>query len=341
MCMASLENKIKGKARELGYEECGIIEAGIFEEFLTQLNTRSELFPHAGWFYDNLRKLAMPKKQIDWAESIIVCVRRYDKYKIPEGLEGIIGKVFLVDGRLSYSQEYKNNCIFEQFLQELGFRTAQNVVPARWSAVKAGLGKFRHNNFLYTKHGSWVWMDTWVIDKQLEYEPKVETQKFSCPEGCQKCVKACPTGALSAPLTMDATKCIACSTFRPQLEVAENLLDKMGTWLYGCDICQNVCPANKKTWQDNESKFPEPLALQDFITLEKIFNMDEETYKTKIQPRFWYIGQEDLWFWRYKAIRAMANDDAEKYHGYFMQALKDSNEAVKKMARWALESRKK
>ncbi len=334
--MVSLENTIKSKARQLGYEACGIIAAGIFEEFLLQLDTRSELFPHAKWFYENLRKLAIPQEQINWAKSIVVCVRRYDKYKIPDGLDRFIGKVFLCDGRLNYSQEYKNNAAFEEFLQQLGFRTMPNVVPARWAAVKAGLGKFRNNNFLYSEQGSWVWVDTWVVDKELEYQQAVTSHQFSCPKGCQECIKACPTGALSAPLTMDATQCIACSTFRPELKVAESLLGKMGTWLYGCDICQNVCPANAKTWQVTEAYFEEPFSLRDVITLENIFSMDEITYRTKIQPRFWYIDAKDSWYWQCKAIRAMANEDVRKYHTYFLQALNDSNEEVQKMARWAL-----
>ena len=334
--MSSLENTIKVKARQLGYEACGIIAAGIFEEFLMQLNTRSEIFPHAKWFYENLRKLAIPQEQIDWAKSIVVCVRRYDKYKIPDGLDRFIGKVFLCDGRLDYSQEYKNNAAFEEFLQQLGFRTMPNVVPARWAAVKAGLGKFRNNNFIYREQGSWVWVDTWVVDKELEYQQEMTTYQFPCPEGCQECIKACPTGALSAPLTMDATKCIACSTFRPGLKVVESSLRKMGTWLYGCDMCQNVCPANAKTWQVTEDYFEDPLSLRDLITLENIFSMDEITYRTKVQPRFWYINAEDGWFWKCKVIRAMANEDVQKYHAYFLQALNDPNEEVKKMARWAL-----
>ncbi len=335
--MATLETTIKAKAEQLGYEACGIISADGFEEFVRQLNTRSALFPHAKAFYENLRKLAIPKEQIDWAKSVIVCVRRYDKYKISDELERFIGKVFLCDGRLKYSQEYKNNLAFEEFLQQLGFRTMTNAVPARWAAVKAGLGKFRNNNFLYRETGSWNWVDTWVVDKELEYEQEGDSSQYSCPKGCQKCIKACPTGALSAPLTMDATKCIACSTFRPELKIDESLFGKMGTWLYGCDICQNVCPANAGTWKDNEVCFEEPLFLQNLITLENLFSMDEETYRTKIQPRFWYINAEDRWFWKCKAIRAMANEDAQKYHEYFVQALDDPNEEVRKMACWALQ----
>ncbi len=335
--MGSLEDRIKAKAKESGYAGCGIIAAESFGEFLTGLDTRSSLFPHSGPFYDRLRRLAEPKEGLEWAKSIIVCLRRYDRYKIPEGLDRFIGKVYLVDGRLSHSREYAESTAFERFLSELGFRTAPNAVPARWSAVRAGLGKFRNNNFVYTERGSWNWFDTWVVDKKLEYEKPAESARFACPEGCDKCVKACPTAALSAPLTMDATRCIAYLSFAPGSFPAENLRNQMGTWLYGCDVCQNVCPANAKTWQGNEDYFPEPWPLPDLLTLENLVSMDEETYRAKLQPRFWYIGEDAAGQWKCNALRAMANTDAPKYRNFFTAALENPDENVRKMAGWALD----
>lgn len=337
----SIERKIKARAKALSYESCGIIEASAFNEFLDQLDTRSNLFPHSGRFYDRLRRLITPKENVDWAQSIVVCLRRYDKYRIPDGLDHLIGKVYLVDGRLPYSKERAGNLAFEQFLQELGFRTAQNVVPARWSAVRAGLGRFRNNNFVYTDHGSWNWIETWVVDKPLEYETPNDNPRVACPEGCDECVKACPTAALSAPFTMDATSCIAYMSFTSGFFPPENLRHKMGTWLYGCDICQNVCPVNRKTWQGNSDYFPEPLPLQDVITLEAVFSMDETTYLEKVQPRFWYLGKNDIAHWKYNAIRAMANENAPKYQKYFHQALTDPNDNVRNAAKWALDQVKK
>jgi epoxyqueuosine reductase len=227
-------------------------------------------------------------------------LRRYDKYVVPDGVEQFVAKAFLFDGRVSHSREYAGNVQFEQFLQELGFQTAQVLLPARWAAVKAGLGKFRNNNFLYTRQGSWNWIDTWVVDKQLEYEKPVDSARYPCPADCNRCVKACPTGALSAPLTMDASRCIAYLLFSLEALPPENLWQKMGTCIYGCDICQNVCPVN--TWQ-GKADFPEPSPLEEMIDLEKIFFMDEETYRTKLQPRFWYIGKDNFWQWKCNAIR--------------------------------------
>lgn len=334
--MKKLEAAIKAKAIEVGYEACGIIEAASFEKFLAGLEERSALFHHSAPFYENLkgRVISNPKDTFPWAQSIIVCLRRYDKYEVRADLEQLVAKVFLFDGRVSYSPEYAGNAAFGQFLQERGFQTAQVLLPARWAAVRAGLGKFRNNNFLYTQQRSWNWIDTWLVDKQLEYEKPVDNARYNCPADCNKCVKACPTGALSAPLTMDATRCIAYLSFNasPSLP-AEDLRENMGTYIYGCDACQDACPINN--WQGKEA-FPEPVPLEDMINLETLFSMDEETYRTKLQPRFWYISQDDFWQWRCNVIRAMANENPAKYIQYFKQALDDPHEQIRQMAQWAL-----
>lgn len=340
--MGDMENKIKAKALDLGYDACGIIEAEFFGEFLAELDRRSALFPKARPFYNGLRQLAGPMESVNWAKSIVVCRRRYDdKYQLSGGLERYIGKVFLVDGRLSYSREYAGNVAFGSFLQEQGLRIAQNVVPARWSAVRAGLGKFRDNNFVYTERGSWNWFDTWVVDKELEYEPPVTKPRLSCSESCGKCIKACPTGALSSPLTMDASKCIAYLSFKPDVFPAADLREKMGTWLYGCDICQDVCPANARTWQDNEDRFPDPVSLESIATPEAVITMDVATFLDVLQPRFWYISKNDIWQWKVNAIRALANMESVKYQEQFSLFLDDSDERVREMASWALAKSRK
>lgn len=334
--MADLASAIKAKAKEIGYDDCGIIEATTFDEFLSQIDKRTELFPHSAQFYDRYKGLGNLGGDADWAKSIIVCLHNYNKYKIPDGPARFIAKAYLFDGRLSSSKEGKARLAFEQYLTDLGLRTKTNAVPARWAAVKAGLAKFRNNNFIYTKHGSWNYVDAWVVDKEMTYEPPIESGRLQCPEGCSKCIDSCPTAALSAPLTMDATRCVTFVTALHELPHTKSLRDKMGTWMYGCDNCQDVCPANANTWQSEET-FDEAWPLEELITHEALFSMDEETFLTKIQPRFWYIDKDSIWKWKCNAIRAMANDDAAKYKDCFRQALTDANENVREMAQWAIE----
>lgn len=335
--MGTWEEAIKAKARELGYDGCGIIAAAPFQEFLAGVERRARLFPHAVPFYDKLeaRVASQPQAVVPWARSIVVCLRRYDKYKLQPQLDQLVGKYYLFDGRLPYSPEYAAQADFEQFLTDSGFRIARERLPLRWAAVKAGLGKFRNNNFVYTAQGSWHWIDAWLVDKPLAYDQPGGDSRFSCPPNCNKCIQACPTGALTAPLTMDATRCIAHLTFSEWDALPpEDVRKSMGTYLYGCDECQNACPMNK-AWQGKE-EFVEPVALDSLLELETLLAMDEVTYRNVLQPRFWYIAQEDFWQWRCNIIRAMANKDSKAYAPYFTKALEDPDARVRQMAEWAL-----
>lgn len=165
-----ISTKVKKKAYELGYDLCGIIKANTFKEYIDYLNIRVEKFPQSIHLYESLYSLANPLEKADWGKSIIVCVRRYNKYKIPQNLDKLFGKMYLFDGRLSCSKEYSTIKLFDEYLKEQGMKSYRDGVTARWAAVKAGLGHFRKNNFVYTKFGSWVYIDTWIVDFEMEYD---------------------------------------------------------------------------------------------------------------------------------------------------------------------------
>ena len=324
---------IKERAYELGYDLCGVIGAGAVKEYSTYLDRRIERFPQSRHLYEKLYDLASPETKADWAKSIIVCVRRYNKYEIPPGTDKYFGKVYLFDGRLPYSEEYENVLLFQEYLKDSGVSFLKDSAAARWAAVKAGLGRFGKNNFLYTKYGSWVWIDTWTVDVELKYDAPAARLE-ACPKDCRKCIDACPTGALSEPFAMDRGICIAQLSFFSSGLPSDRLKDQMGTWLYGCDICQDVCPKNKGKWTEGR-EFPGLGAMAELLSPENIARMDEKTFLSQIQPRFWYIGTEGFWLWKSNAIRAMANSNDPKYHDYIRQARHERDEKVKNMANWA------
>ncbi|HWQ47866.1 MAG TPA: 4Fe-4S double cluster binding domain-containing protein [Methanosarcina sp.] len=332
MSNINLSISVKNKALELGYDLCGITSVDLMEEYASQLDERIRSFPESRELYEGLYPMAFPKKNVEWAKSVVVCVRRYGKYSIPEGLDEYIGKAYLVDGRLKHSKEYSIKNEFETYLNALGLKTAYSIVPARLAAVSAGLGRFGRNNFFYTeKYGSWVFIDTWVIDSEMEYDEP--TNSLNCPEGCNKCIDSCPTGALNKPLSMNRGKCIAQLTNGIDLQT-EELRTKMGTWIYGCDVCQNVCPKNKNRWEEKED-FAGLSDVTQYLSLESIWKMDEKTFLEIVQPRFWYIGQDGLWIWKCNALRAMANSEDKKYHKYIKEAVKDPDHNIRNMALWA------
>ncbi len=317
---------------EIGYDLFGITSADLMEEYASQLDERIKSFPESRKLYESLYPMSFPQKNVEWAKSIIVCVRKYGKYNIPEEIDKYIGKAHLVDGRLKYSKEYSQKLEFEAYLESLGLKAAYSIVPARLAAVNAGLGYIGNNNFFYTKkYGSWVYIETWVIDAELEYDQP--TRSFNCPENCNKCIDACPTGALNNPFSMNVGKCIALLVITPNLQ-SEDIKTKMGTWVYGCDICQNVCPMNKNKWEEKED-FAGLSDVTQYLSLESIWKMDEKTFLEMVQPRFWYIGQDGLWIWKCNALRAMANSGDQKYHAYLKEALKNPDQNIRNTALWA------
>lgn len=333
-----LAEEVKATAHELGYDLCGIMRADTIQEYITYLDDRIKNFPGSRHLYEDLYDLAYPGDKVERTKSVIVCIRTYSRYNIPPEINKYIAKYYLFDRRLEYSSEYAQDESFEKFLSAMGMRTLKNEVSARWAAVKAGLGTFGHNNFIYTRFGSWIWIDTWIVDMEMQYdEPSPRT--VDCPPNCRRCVEACPTKALSAPLMMDMGKCVAQLSYYsgeiyPNELIPEPLREQMGTWVYGCDICQEVCPRNKSKWSAKGS-FPGLDELVELVKLENIVRMDEKTFLDIIQPRFSYIGQDGLWIWKCNALQAMTNSGDIKYHECIREACTDENTNVREMAEWA------
>jgi epoxyqueuosine reductase len=111
----------------------------------------------------------------------------------------------------------------------------------REAAARSGVGFYGKNTMLITRrHGSWVVLGTLVTDRELEATPPLELDCGSC----RLCVDACPTGALDLPGTLDATRCLSYWTQAPA-SIPEPYRAELGAQVYGCDICQDVCPWNR------------------------------------------------------------------------------------------------
>jgi len=327
-----LSEKIKTKAAGLGYTACGIIPASSFDEYKNELDRRSELFPESKYLYDDFRSLSEPPKG---SKSIIVTTQRINRYKIPKASEPFYGKMYLFDNRVDFTEEHRVNKEFEMYIKLLGLNIIDGTIPDRWAGARAGLGKFGRNNFLYDeKHGSYIIINTWIVDKELEYEKKPENTGLSaCNDGCHKCIEACPTKALSDKLLMDAGKCICRVQFDKEDALSEELREQMGIWIYGCDACQDVCPMNKNKFvEDNE--YPLLLEFEELMKPQNILEMDEETYKNVLNPRFWYAGEENLWLWKCNALRCLINTGDKKYHALIKKNQNNPDKRIKEVAKW-------
>ena len=353
-----LASNIKQKALELGYLACGIIPAEIFVEYEQYLDERVATFPGSKGLYEPLYALARPPET---AKSIIVCTRRYNQYKTPDSLKGLYGKVYLFDGRLSYSSEDKAKSAFEAYFGENGINIMQCAIPVRWAAVKAGLGKFGWNNFIYDEtHGSYIWIQTWITDTAFEDNDAAVAASSapvgaaalggpqttaaapaimeSCGEHCQKCVRACPTHALSGPFSMDRAKCIThiqCNVSANE-PPDEQTMSLMGKWLYGCDECQDACPMNSGKCAGEEA-FPQLGEIEDYLQPDRILEMDDDTYANIVNPRFWYLGKDGAWLWKCNALRAMINSGDSKYHPLIKTCRDHADPRIRQTAQWGCE----
>ena len=330
---------IKRKLLSLGYSDAGVIPAEDFLEYDAALTSRATSFPSSAKMYDFLRSMAHIPVE---AKSIIVATRAYTRYRVPDSLSGRFGKFYVFDGRLKHTEERRASLAFEAFMSENGLGIVKGSVPARLAAVRAGLGFFRENNFFYTeKDGSYVVIDTWLVDAAFNAETSdpAEAEATSpkvCSDTCGACIKACPTGALDGPFSMDRGKCVAHFSFAGWAGIpGEALREGMGKWLYGCDACQDVCPFNKGKMRGEED-FPGLEELEKELELENLLEMDGETYKNTIQPWFFYIGENEHWLWRVNVLRAMANSRHIKYYGAIERHLTDQDGRVREIAAWGI-----
>ena len=323
---------IKEKALQLGYTACGIIPAEPFEDFRQALDERVKAFPQSKEIYQHMYDYVNPP---EGCKSIIVCTRGYDQYKIPPALAPYVGKHYLFDGRMPYSEEFSAREEFMTYLKTLGIDLLKGEIPDRLAAARAGVGKFGRNNFTYTKeHGSYVIVCTWLVDTVLEYDqaPK-ETLAKECQEGCNACIEACPTNALCGSLHMDRGRCIPHVVSDTGSLAGAELREKMELWLYGCDVCQDVCPMNAHKMKE-EKDFPLLEKYEKYLQPEVVLEMDEKTYINVLNPRFWYLGEKGQWLWKCNALRAMVNDGDEKYHHLIKKYSSHENPNIREVAQW-------
>ncbi len=333
-----IEKIIHNKACELGYEKCGIVRIQDLEGYDERLQERIHKEPASKVFYQRQSRLTRLQEQYPWAKSVIVAVSCYGEYKVPDWLKGRIGKHYILDGRVNEeSQEFQRNTAMEKFLQELGLTTAYNrnfgIVGLRWAAMKAGLGVVRRNNFFYTESGSWVELEAWLCDREMELLGTTELPP--CPEGCNRCIKACPSGSLSSPYSMNPVSCVSFLTTFGGRDLPNDPLGRcFGAWIYGCDACQDICPMNKGKWKEKD-EFPGVSELSPWLTPENILTMEEEFYKQNIQPKFFYLSPDELWKWKVNALNFMRNNYKESFKPYITAASRDGNEKIRAMAQLA------
>jgi epoxyqueuosine reductase len=328
------------KATSLGFERCGIVGVDKMREYGVKVTERISRFPESSGMYRRFLAFAEPERDFPWARSVVACSWRKGVYRIPKGLAGLIGKHYLCDERRDRNfKGYHAQAAFERYMtEELGLRTASShdygITSCRWAAFASGIGTIRRNNFFYGDHGSYYSLTVFLVDEAMEYT--YAPAHTPCHDNCNLCVKHCPTGALAEPYAVCGPICASFLTnIAPDNGAFEKYSSQIGSWIYGCDVCQDVCPFNRGQWSENE-EFPGLEELDASISLEKIVTMDYACLRETVASKLWYIKIGDLWKWKRNALSAMRNTGHKNYEAALTTALHDEDERVRNYVKKSL-----
>ena len=241
-------------------------------------------------------------------------------------------------GRLARYTWYDGYAILRERLDELGRRLGgefrvlvdANQHVDREAAARAGVGFYGKNTMLIThRHGSWVVLGTLVTDVEIESTPPLGLDCGSCT----LCIDACPTGALDEPGTLDATKCLSYWTQSADPFPVEYRAS-LGAQVYGCDICQDVCPWNRGIEKRRAGLDPPPEATP-HISLVDWLSRDGEELVDRYDRL--YVPRNDPRFLRRNALVALGNVGSGEQHRRIAGMYADSDdELVREHAEWAL-----
>ncbi|TDR24193.1 tRNA epoxyqueuosine(34) reductase QueG [Flavobacterium cheniae] len=249
---------IKAEAHRLGFLSCGISKAGFLEEEAPRLENwlNNQMNGQMSYMENHFDKRLNPTLLVDDAKSVISLLLNYypselqnqDSYKI---------------SKYAYGQDYHH--VIKEKLKELlhfiqteigevsgrAFVDSAPVLDKAWAA-KSGLGWIGKNSNLITqKVGSFYFIAELIIDLELDYDTPTTDHCGSCTA----CLDACPTEAIVAPYVVDGSKCISYFTIELKDNLPQEMKGKFDDWMFGCDVCQDVCPWNRFSKPHNEPLF--------------------------------------------------------------------------------------
>ncbi len=287
--MNSLTEKIKRKALEIGFHKVGIVRVEILHGEGENLRRWLDLNLHGemAWMEREPEKRTDPQMIFPEAKSIVAVALNY--FTAHEHEENpALGKI----SRYAWGDDYHD--VLKEKLRELlnWIKTeipeangkicvdTAPVMDKAW-AVRAGLGWLgKHSNVITKDFGSWVFLGEILLN--LELEAETETVADHCGS-CTACLDACPTQAIIAPYQVDSNACLSYATIESRApELSAKITQNLNGWLYGCDICQDVCPWNRFEKPTEETRF-EPRERQTSVNLDEILSFSPEKYAERFR----------------------------------------------------------
>ncbi len=288
---AELTREIKRKAIEVGFSKVGIAKAQQLKDEAIKLSQWLERKYEADmkWMRESFEKRINPELVLPNAKSIISVALNYFK-NIPHAQKDE-GKISIYALGIDYHIVLKSKLEkLHQFVLDLVpeanakiYVDTGPVMEKVW-ATKAGIGWIGKNSNLITKEfGSWVFLGEIITDIELEYD---EPMADFCGK-CTRCITACPTEAIVEPYVVDSNKCISYWTIEYKGdEFPKDLARKFNNLIFGCDICQEVCPWNLKFQKETEVEEFKPFSYNLNPKLSELSKLTEEQFKSnyKLSP---------------------------------------------------------
>ena len=286
----SIEDAVRQRARVLGFDLVGFASAEPFlrDERAATERVRDGLMDGLHWYTEErVRRANRPELLLEGARSIISLGTSYNTGSPEPGSPGPTGRV----GRYAWGDDYHDviKTKLRQLATDLSGIAGREVrtrifvddgpMNDRAAAERAGIGWFGKNtNILTSSHGSWVFLSQVVTD--LELDPDEPLAK-NCGD-CVICIDDCPTGAIVAPYVIDNRRCISFLTIELRGSIPRNLRPLVGDWVFGCDICQDVCPVNRKAAGSLEPAFRQ---RHDFgaPALIPLLDLDDEGFRERFR----------------------------------------------------------
>ncbi|MBC7899788.1 MAG: tRNA epoxyqueuosine(34) reductase QueG [Saprospiraceae bacterium] len=287
--MSPFSDRIKHKALDIGFNKIGIVPAAVLDDEAVRLRTwlENDFHGEMAWMEREPEKRTDPKLIFPAAKSMIVVALNY--YTPHEHLsDPDSGKI----SRYAWGDDY-HDVVREKLRELLDWIRSENpnaegklcvdtapVMDKAW-AVRAGLGWMgKHSNVITKEFGSWFFIGEILLNLELEYDTEIVTDHCG---SCTACLDACPTNAIVEPYVVDSRKCISYATIELRDEnLPADVAANQSGWLYGCDICQDVCPWNRFETPTEETRF-EPRNGEISMALDEILSLTPDSYAERFR----------------------------------------------------------
>jgi epoxyqueuosine reductase len=330
--------ELKTRAKELGFDLCGISPAvpppgaGRFQEWIAA--------GYAGQMHylpDRAEAYARPQSVLVGARSIVMLAMNYRTAE-PAMTQPGQGRV----SRYAWGNDY--HCIIRDRLAHLAdwvrarmpqahARGVVDTAPLleREFAQLAGLGWIGKNTLLLNKQlGSWFFLAALLLDVELKYDAPHETDHCGT---CRACLDACPTGAFVDAYVLDARRCISYLTIELREAIPNELRAGLGDWVFGCDVCQDVCPWNQRAPLSNTMEF-QPHDGMNPLELTALFFLEDADFRARFRHTpLWRANRRGL---LRNAALVMGNRPHARAILALVRGLDDADPLVRGACAWAL-----